>query len=108
MAPSPIPPGRADSSTILLLRPGDKTHGQLAFGELEQAGPRRRSNMVGKRGRVIGRIAPGIVGEVMLPVRGATEAFYAYPATDEVLEVGTQVVVVDYDPPRTVYVARAL
>jgi len=44
----------------------------------------------------------------MLPVRGATEAFYAYPATDEVLEVGTQVVVVDFDPPRTVYVARAL
>jgi len=25
-----------------------------------------------------------------------------------VLEVGTQVVVVDFDPPRTVYVARAL
>ena len=63
--------------------------------------------MVGKRGRVIGRIAPGIVGEVMLPVRGATEAFYAYPAVDEVIEVGTQVVV-DYDPPRTVYVARAI
>ena len=64
--------------------------------------------MVGKRGRVIGRVAPGTVGEVMLPVRGATEAFYAYPATDEVIEVGTQVVVVDFDPPRTVYVARAI
>ncbi|TDD57563.1 hypothetical protein E1263_23085 [Kribbella antibiotica] len=64
--------------------------------------------MVGKRGRVIGRIAPGIVGEVMLPVRGATEAFYAYPAVDEEIEVGAQVVVVDYDPPRSVYVARAL
>src|SRR3954453_19378721 len=64
--------------------------------------------MVGKRGRVIGRIAPGIVGEVMLPVRGATEAFYAYPETDEVLEVGTQVVVGDFDPPRTVYAARAI
>jgi len=25
-----------------------------------------------------------------------------------VIEVGTQVVVVDYDPPRTVYVARAI
>ena len=37
----------------------------------------------------------------MLPVRGATEAFYAYPATDEVIEVGTPVVVVDFDPPRT-------
>lgn len=64
--------------------------------------------MVGKRGRVIGRIAPGIIGEVMLPVRGATEAFYAYPAADEVIEVGTPVVVVEYVPPRTVYVARAI
>jgi membrane protein implicated in regulation of membrane protease activity len=63
--------------------------------------------MVGKRGRVVGRVAPGKVGEVMLPVRGATEAFYAYPAADEVLEEGTPVVVVDFDPPRTVYVARA-
>lgn len=63
--------------------------------------------MVGKRGRVVGRVAPGKVGEVMLPVRGATEAFYAYPANDEVLEEGTPVVVVDFDPPRTVYVARA-
>ncbi|MFC0628402.1 hypothetical protein [Kribbella deserti] len=64
--------------------------------------------MVGKRGRVIGRIAPGQVGEVMLPVRGATEAFYAYPAVDEVIEVGTAIVVVEYNPPRTVYVARAI
>ncbi|WBQ07696.1 hypothetical protein [Kribbella sp. CA-293567] len=64
--------------------------------------------MVGKRGRVIGRVGPGIVGEVMLPVRGATEAFYAYPAADEVIEVGTPVVVVEFDPPRSVYVARAI
>jgi hypothetical protein len=63
--------------------------------------------MVGRRGRVTGKVAPGQVGEVMLPVRGGTEAFYAYPATGEVIEVGTPVVVVDYDPPRTVYVAPA-
>jgi membrane protein implicated in regulation of membrane protease activity len=93
---------------MLSRRPADKTHGQLGFGELELVELRRRGVMVGKRGRVIGRIAPGIVGEVMLPVRGATEAFYAYPATDEAIEVGTQVVVVDFDPPRTVYVARAI
>ena len=64
--------------------------------------------MVGKRGRVIGRIAPGQVGEVMLPVRGATEAFYAYPAIDEVIEEGAAIVVVEFNPPRTVYVARAI
>lgn len=63
--------------------------------------------MVGRRGRVTGRVAPGKVGEVMLPVRGATEAFYAYPAADEVIEVGTPVVVIDFDPPRTVYVSPA-
>ena len=63
--------------------------------------------MTGKRGRVIGRIAPGIVGEVMLPVRGATEAFYAYPANpDERIDNGTQVLVVDFEEPRTVYVQR--
>ena len=61
--------------------------------------------MVGKRGRVIGRIAPGTVGEVMLPVRGGAETFYAYPADEsESMEPGTRVVVLDYEPPRTVTV----
>ena len=36
--------------------------------------------VVGKTGRVTGRVAPGTVGEVMIAVRGGTEAFYAYPA----------------------------
>ena len=43
----------------------------------------------------------------MLPVRGATEAFYAYPATNDVIEVGSPIVVVEFDPPRTVYVSPA-
>jgi hypothetical protein len=34
--------------------------------------------VVGKTGRVTGKIAPGLVGEVMLPVRGGSEAFHAY------------------------------
>ena len=34
--------------------------------------------MVGKIGRVTGKIAPGVIGEVMVPVRGGTEAFHAY------------------------------
>ncbi|WP_433249214.1 hypothetical protein ACQPYK_01975 [Streptosporangium sp. CA-135522] len=65
--------------------------------------------MVGKQGRVTGRIGPGLVGEVMVAVRGGVEAFYAYATLpDEEILTGSIVVVVDYFPPRTVYVARAL
>jgi hypothetical protein len=65
--------------------------------------------VVGKQGRVTGRIGPGLVGEVMVPVRGGVEAFNAHPSlADEEFAVGTIVVVVEYSPPRTVYVARAL
>ncbi len=65
--------------------------------------------MVGKQGRVTGTIGPGLVGEVMVPVRGGVEAFYAYPSIPgEEFGIGDQVIVVDYQAPRTVYVARAL
>jgi membrane protein implicated in regulation of membrane protease activity len=61
--------------------------------------------IVGKVGRVTGEVAAGTVGEVMLSVRGGAEAFYAYPADgNERLAPGTRVVVVDYEPPRTVTV----
>jgi hypothetical protein len=61
--------------------------------------------VIGKRGRVTGRVGPGLVGEVMVSVRGGTEAFYAYADDpDEVIEVGVPVVIVEYHPPRTVYV----
>ncbi len=64
-------------------------------------------DVVGKIGRVTGRVAKGTVGEVMLPVRGGVEAFYAYPADEsETIDEGTRVVVVDYEPPRTVTVTR--
>jgi hypothetical protein len=63
--------------------------------------------VIGKTGRVTGKVAPGQVGEVMLAVRGGTEAFYAYPVADQVIEVGTRVVVVDFDAPRDVYVSPA-
>jgi hypothetical protein len=63
--------------------------------------------MIGTRGRVTGTIGPGLIGEVLLSVRGGTEAFYAYPINpDETLSSGTQVLVVDFEPPRTVYVER--
>jgi hypothetical protein len=65
--------------------------------------------MVGKQGRVTGTIGPGLVGEVMMPVRGGVEAFYAYPSIPgEAFQIGDQVIVVDYQAPRTVYVARAV
>jgi hypothetical protein len=63
--------------------------------------------MIGKRGRVTGRVGPGLVGEVMISVRGGAEAFYAYPADeDSVIEIGQQILVVDFEEPRTVYVQR--
>ncbi|MET9873233.1 hypothetical protein ABZZ36_01145 [Actinacidiphila glaucinigra] len=64
--------------------------------------------MVGLQGRVTGTVGPGLVGEVIVHVRGGAEAFLAYPATDgERIEKGTVVVVVEHLPPRTVYVAPA-
>ena len=63
--------------------------------------------MVGKIGRVTGRIGPGVVGEVMVPVRGGTEAFHAYASDgDEEILTGSRIVVVEYFPPRTVVVSR--
>lgn len=65
--------------------------------------------MIGREGRVTGKIGPGLVGEVMIPIRGGVEAFYAHPVDprDE-FHVGMIVVVVEHHPPRTVYVAAAL
>ncbi|HEX8805054.1 MAG TPA: hypothetical protein VF743_12700, partial [Acidimicrobiales bacterium] len=61
--------------------------------------------MVGKIGRVTGTIAPGGLGEVMVPVRGGVEHFHAYGQEgDDTLRPGTRVVVVEYFPPRTVVV----
>lgn len=61
--------------------------------------------VVGKTGRVTGRIAAGRLGEVMITVRGGTEAFHAY-ALDAGTEIttGTRVLVIEYLPPRTVVV----
>jgi hypothetical protein len=64
--------------------------------------------VVGKIGRVTGTIGPGRTGEVMLSVRGGTEAFLAHAAeAGETLGPGTRVVVVEHFPPRTVYVSPA-
>ena len=61
--------------------------------------------MIGKMGRVTGTITPGKLGEVMVPVRGGSEAFHAYATDGEAtIRTGTRVVVVEYFPPRTVVV----
>jgi hypothetical protein len=60
---------------------------------------------VGKVGRVTGRIAPQELGEVMVAIRGGSEAFAAYAAdAGTTIEKGTRIVVVEYYPPRTVVV----
>lgn len=62
--------------------------------------------MVGRVGRVTGKITPGHLGEVMIAVRGGSEAFNAYGSEpDATIGKGTRVVVVEYFPPRTVVVS---
>lgn len=62
--------------------------------------------MIGRQGRVTGRIGPGLVGEVMIEIRGGVEAFYAHSIDpQEEIRAGAIVIVMEYLPPRTVYVA---
>src|SRR3954462_6804075 len=64
--------------------------------------------MIGKIGRVTGSISPGHIGEVMVSVRGGSEAFHAYAAdAGTTIASGSRVVVVEYFPPRTVVVSPA-
>jgi hypothetical protein len=66
------------------------------------------SELVGRIGRVTGTVGPGRVGEVMVPIRGGTEAFHTRAADPQrTLPIGTRIVVVEYHPPRTVLVSDA-
>ena len=61
---------------------------------------------MGRTGRVTGRVAPGAVGEVILQIRGGSEAFYAYASAEgTTIEHGVKVRVDDYQPPLTVFVS---
>ena len=63
--------------------------------------------MIGKIGRVTGGIEAGRMGEVMIAIRGGSEAFYAYAADpQEAIAKGARVIVVEHEPPRTVVVSR--
>jgi hypothetical protein len=63
---------------------------------------------VGCRGRVTsaGAIRPGRTGEVMVSIRGGVEAFLARDVDGGSIEPYTEVVVVEYEPPRLVFVSR--
>ncbi len=64
--------------------------------------------VVGRVGRVTGTIAPGRLGEVMVAIRGGSEAFHAYAVDPkEAIPKGTRIFVVEYFPPRTVVVSLA-
>ncbi|MEU4148665.1 hypothetical protein [Streptomyces sp. NPDC026659] len=66
------------------------------------------ASMVGLMGRVTGTVGPGLVGEVIVRVRGGAEHFLAYAADSGTrIEPGTVVMVVEHLPPRTVYVTPA-
>jgi hypothetical protein len=63
---------------------------------------------IGCSGRVTssGAIRPGRIGEVMVAIRGGVEAFLARDADGGAIEPYTEIVVVDYEAPRTVVVTR--
>ena len=63
---------------------------------------------VGCMGRVTsaGAIRPGRLGEVMVSIRGGVEAFLARDVDGGSIEPYEEIVVVDYEPPRTVLVTR--
>jgi hypothetical protein len=58
-------------------------------------------------GRVTGRIGPDTIGEIQVHIRGGVEAFYAHPSDgSEKVDVGEEVLVIKYKPPRTVFVTK--
>ncbi len=63
---------------------------------------------IGCAGRVTssGAIRPGRLGEVMVSIRGGVEAFLARDADGGAIDPYEEIVVVEYEPPRTVIVTR--
>ena len=63
--------------------------------------------LIGKVGNCTGAIEPGEMGEVMVPVRGGWESFYAYaPEGEETISEGAQILVLERKAPRTLIVSR--
>jgi hypothetical protein len=61
--------------------------------------------VVGKQGRVTGKIGPNLTGEVILPFGHGSSTYYAHPFDGEsTYEEDTQITVIEFSSPRTVYV----
>jgi hypothetical protein len=64
--------------------------------------------VVGLTGVVSGAVGADLTGEVVLPIRGGTDAYIAHPVhPGDDFAIGELVVVVEFAPPRTVYVTAA-
>jgi hypothetical protein len=62
-------------------------------------------SLIGKTGSITGRVAPHSTGEVVVHVRGGTEYYFARSVDGlEVIEPGSQVLIVNAAPGRTLYV----
>jgi len=69
--------------------------------------PSLLSRPEGLIGKVTGRVGPDTIGEVAIHIRGGLESFYAKPVDGrEKIAVGEQALVIEYVPPRTVFVTR--
>jgi hypothetical protein len=62
------------------------------------------ADAVGKMGRVSVPISPGVPGEVIIQIRGGSEAYTAYTQNEEALALNTRIVVVEQLSPRTLLV----
>ncbi|MHB1511310.1 MAG: hypothetical protein ACYCST_13390 [Acidimicrobiales bacterium] len=59
---------------------------------------------VGRMGRVSVPISPDVPGEVIIQIRGGSEAYTAYTQSEEPLAVNTRIVVVEQLSSRTLLV----
>ena len=63
--------------------------------------------LIGKVGHVTSEISAGGMGDVMVPIRGGSESYYAYSSDpEETIPKGCRVVVLDQQAPRTIIVSR--
>ena len=62
-------------------------------------------SLIGKTGTVSGKVAPNATGEVVVQIRGGTEYYFARSVDGtEVIDVGSQVLIVNAGPGRILYV----
>jgi hypothetical protein len=62
-------------------------------------------SLIGKTGSITGKVAPNTTGEVVVHVRGGTEYYFARSVDGkEVIERGSQVLIVNAAPGRILYV----